>query len=191
MDENHHATGDENQGSANDSGDGTTLSSTTFSSTADGRTERKRLTRLALGELPATMRGAGKTASRLRLALEAAVAERHGEIDLVHAGLIVTACRWERHAAIASWLFRRDFATLTAGERLTYSREIARASAERDKAVASLRLERTAADVFDVLYSTPLPSVDTSLAPATGDAATHAVERQAADSGSTSPRLKD
>lgn len=163
---------------ATDTGERTTMPSTPTARTADGRTERKRLTRLALGELPANMRGAGKTAGKLRLALEAAVIDRHGDIDLVRAGLIVTACRWERHAAIAGWLLRQHAETMTHAERLTYSREIARASAERDKAVAALKLEQTAADVFDALYATPPitdvpPAADARRSPATsvGDVA--------------------
>lgn len=153
----NHENEPENERSTGDTTARTAVPGTTLYRTSDGRTERKRLTRLALGELPSSMRGAGKTSAKLRLALEGAVIERHGEIDLVHAGLIVTACRWERHAAIASWLFRRDFASMTAGERLTYSREIARASAERDKAVAALRLTRNEQDILDALYAAPLP----------------------------------
>jgi hypothetical protein len=152
---------------------------TTLARTSDGRTERKRLTRLALGELPADMRGAGRTATRLRLALEAAVIDRHGSITLSQACLISTAARWERHGAVSGWLLRQHAESMTHDQRLTYSREIARASAERDKAIERLRLERDPlaslyGPIFDIPHATDAPR---SPATSAGDVA--------ADSAST------
>jgi hypothetical protein len=139
-----------------DTGERTAIERTTLARTSDGRTERKRLTRLALGELPADMRGAGKSAAALRLALESAVVEAHGSISLTHACLIATASRWERHGAVASWLFRLHSADMTHDQRLTYSREIARASAERDKAIERLRLERDPlASLYGPIFDIP------------------------------------
>ena len=51
---------------------------------------------------------------------------------------------------------------LTPTEQLTFSREIAKASTERDKAIAMLKLDRDAGDsILDTLYARPaaLPAI--------------------------------
>jgi hypothetical protein len=58
--------------------------------------------------------------------------------------------RWERHAALAQrWLVKAGD-TLKPDQRLSFSREIARASSERDKALAALKLE-TRPDMWAVI----------------------------------------
>ena len=65
-----------------------------------------------------------------------------GEVNLQDAACIQTCLRWERHACLAQrWLTKMQ-ADLKPEQRLTFSREIARASAERDKSLASLRLDK-------------------------------------------------
>lgn len=97
--------------------------------------------RLTLGALPRSLRRVERDAYAFRIALEEAVSLAHGRIDFAAACAVNTASRWERHALLATrWLRERGEAMDDAG-RLAYSREIARASAERDKAVASLKLQ--------------------------------------------------
>lgn len=128
--------------------------------TTHGLRSRQPLTRLTLGTLPKSMRRVEIEARDFRAALEAAVIDRHGEIDLPKAGLIATAAAWQRHSALCVRWLREHEAKMTHAERLSYSREIATASANRDKAVVALKLERTAQDVFDALYSSPTAVYD-------------------------------
>lgn len=112
--------------------------------------------RLVLGKLPKAMARVEIDAQHFRRALEQATLDRHGEIDLPKSGLIATAAAWQRHSALCVRWLREHEAKMTHAERLSYSREIATASANRDKAVAALRLERTAQDALDALYSSPV-----------------------------------
>lgn len=141
--------------------------------------------RLAMGNLPKGMRKVELAALSFRKALEAAVADRHGCISLVHALAVNTAARWERHAALCLRWLREHEKELTHGERLAYSREIAQASGYRDKAVAQLRLDAAAIDAIAALYrdvdptpasmpersptAAPEASIATSPSPATED----------------------
>jgi len=75
----------------------------------------------------------------MRRELEAAVVELRGEISLSDAAVIQTATRYERHAALASkWL--RENPDLPIETRLNISRDIAKASGERDKCIKLLGL---------------------------------------------------
>ena len=78
----------------------------------------------------------------LRRQLEDAVLAQHGEVSLVHAGIIQTSCKWEKHGALATRWLRLKGDQLKPTEVLQFSREIARASSERDKAIAALDLNR-------------------------------------------------
>lgn len=90
-------------------------------------------------------------AAGFRAALTVAARDVHGTLSLARECLIQTAARWERHALLATrWLRERhDF--MDDAQRLAFSREIARASAERDKAIAGLRLDRS---VISALWDT-------------------------------------
>lgn len=108
---------------------------------------------LTCGSLP---KGAGyikRISGQFRTAIERAVVDVHGEVTLYHAAIIQTAMRWERHALLAQRWLRREDAKLTVSERLGFSREVARASAERDKCLAALRLDKDRSQsVVDALY---------------------------------------
>lgn len=64
-----------------------------------------------------------------------------GEVSIDDAAYIQTALRWERHAALAHRWLNTAYAKLSATEKLNFSREIARASAERDRAISMLELD--------------------------------------------------
>lgn len=106
--------------------------------------------RLKMGKLPPSLARVERSANKLRKILESAVLAAWGEIDVAHALAINTAARWERHADLALRWLREHGAEMSHAERLQYSREIARASAERDKAVASLGLGAAEQDEMDV-----------------------------------------
>jgi hypothetical protein len=58
------------------------------------------------------------------------------------AALINTAFRAERHAQLAQRWLAREADSMTPADRLSYSREVARASEARDKAIAALDLPK-------------------------------------------------
>lgn len=99
---------------------------------------------LRAGRLPRGCGSIRKACDRLRRQLEDAVVYERGEVSLADAATIQTALRWERHAMLSQRWLRLEGDSLTPGDRLAFSREIARASAERDKCLRSLNLEPAA-----------------------------------------------
>lgn len=108
---------------------------------------------LRAGKLPLDCQHVEQACNLLRRQLEDAVIASKGEVSLTDAAAILTATKWERHSQLAlRWL--RVAEKLTPTEQLTFSREVARASTERDKAIERLRLDRDSRDtLFDSLYS--------------------------------------
>jgi hypothetical protein len=94
------------------------------------------------GALPADAKYIENRLNGFRRQLEDAVAERTGEVSIPDAAAIQTALRWERHAALAQRWLTKEYDDMKPEQRLHFSREIARASTERDKAIAALRLDR-------------------------------------------------
>lgn len=110
--------------------------------------------RLELGTLPESLHRVERATFAYRRLLEAAVTDAHGTVSVSHAMVIQTAARWERHSLLALRWLREHEAKLSAEQRLSYSREIARASAERDKAVATLKLQCEQRDTIIAYYAT-------------------------------------
>ena len=109
---------------------------------------------LTSGNLPKGAKYIQHQMDRLRRQLEAAVIEAKGQVTLSDAAAIQSAIRWERHSALALRWLRVEGDKLKPTDRLTFSREIARASAERDKAIRELKLDRdTHQDMLKALYS--------------------------------------
>lgn len=111
---------------------------------------------LAAGKLPADAAFIEVRLNGFRRRLEDAVVAERGAVTLQEAAVIQTALRWERHAALAQRWLTKAGDELKPVERLTFSREIARASTERDKALGCLRLDRDRKqDLIATLYSAP------------------------------------
>lgn len=96
---------------------------------------------LKAGKLPKDALHVEITTNRLRRQLEDAVLAARGAVSLTDASLIQSAVRWERHSALANRWLRMKSAELRPTELMAFSREVARASSERDKAIALLRLD--------------------------------------------------
>ena len=61
--------------------------------------------------------------------------------------------KWERHGALCQRWLRIEGDKLKPEQRMAFCREIAKASADRDKAIAALRLDRDTRDnTLDALY---------------------------------------
>ena len=97
---------------------------------------------LKAGKLPLNCKYIESQINSLRRQLEDALMEARGEVSLTDAATIQTVCKWERHGALALRWLRLEQDKLKPVERLMFSREIARASAERDKSIACLDLDK-------------------------------------------------
>ena len=104
---------------------------------------------LRAGKLPKGCSYIQKACNELRRVLEDSVIACRSEVNVGDAMLIQTCLRWERHALLAQRWLREQSDAMNADQRLNYSREIARASKERDKALASLRIDASSGQSED------------------------------------------
>lgn len=134
---------------------------------------RHGLRTLALGTLPTGASYVARMTNVLRRELESAVMEAKGQVTLTDAAAINTACRWERHAMLAQRWLRQHAEAMTHDQLLSFSRDVARASESRDRAIQSLGLDRREQDAIAALYSVcsaPEPVDEPESAPAGGNA---------------------
>jgi hypothetical protein len=102
---------------------------------------------IPLGALPPGCAHIRKICSILRSQLEAAVVGQFEEVSIVSAATINTAIRFERHAQMAGkWL--RENPDIPLDTRLAISRDIAKASAERDRSIRLLGLKPASAETI-------------------------------------------
>jgi hypothetical protein len=108
---------------------------------------------LRSGSLPKGCAYVKRECDEMRRAIEEAVASLNdGDVSLYQAALIQSTMRWERHALLAQRWLRDAVEQMDHQERLAYSRDIAKASAERDKCLEKLGLGKEVKDLLDVLY---------------------------------------
>jgi hypothetical protein len=79
-----------------------------------------------------------------------AVVDAKGGVSITDAASINSATRWERHSCLSLRWLRLHCDSMSHDQRLAYSREIAKASSERDKCVRALGL-----DIRDIEQATP------------------------------------
>ncbi|MCP4539188.1 MAG: hypothetical protein GY832_18785 [Chloroflexi bacterium] len=96
---------------------------------------------LKSGSLPKDCRYVENRLNDFRRKLEDAVLAAKGEVSIPDAACIQTAGRWERHAALAQRWLTKEYDNLKPLEKLKFSSEISRASAERDKSLKLLELD--------------------------------------------------
>lgn len=101
---------------------------------------------LTSGALPHGCSWIATLVRQFREGVERAVLDLRGEISLFDAACINTAARHEQHALLAQRWLRREAAELSPDQRLAFSREIGKASAERDRALRALGLDKRASD---------------------------------------------
>ncbi len=103
-----------------------------------------------------------------RATQEAAIAAR-GELGLIELCAIQTSTSWYRHALLARRWLRIADAQMTLDQKIFFSREEARALAERDKALRQLGLDQRDNGAPTTLYTLPIdpePTTDAANAPA-------------------------
>lgn len=128
--------------------------------------------------LPRGAQRVGRRLNEFRRSLCEAVEARAGEIDLHAAATIDSAAQWQRHALLAARWLRLEHDKLAPADRLAFSREVAKASTERDRCIRLLGLQQPAT-AFDAAraYDEPITLADVP------EAATHAVAALADHSG--------
>lgn len=92
--------------------------------------------------------------NNLRRQVESAVIAKHGRTNVVSAAAINSILKWERHGMLAAHWLRKEGEKLSVSERLQFSREIATASDNRDRALRSLELDVETADEWSALNIT-------------------------------------
>ncbi len=96
---------------------------------------------LLSGKMPKGCQYVENRMNSFRRQLEAEVIVVHGSVSIVQAASINTAVKWERHGMLAQRWLRLECDDLKPADKLAFSREIAKASTERDKALAQLGLD--------------------------------------------------
>ena len=107
-------------------------------------------------KLPKGCRGVENRGHSLRRQLEAACMDCHGEVNLVMAAHIQTAVRWELHWALSMRWLRTEFDQLSPVDRIRFSESAAKASENRDRAIAKLDLKTGPEDVWAEALRIPL-----------------------------------
>ncbi len=112
---------------------------------------------LRAGRLPRGASYVKRETDALRRIIEDAVAESNdGSVTLYHAALVQSVIRWERHGMLCQRWLRLESDQLSADQRVSFSREVARASSERDKCLRELGLnEKPNSDMWSVLDARP------------------------------------
>lgn len=115
-----------------------------------------------VGSLPTGCGWIKTVVNEIRRVLEDAISERDGIVNDYQRCIIQTACRWEQHSLLAQRWLRENYVRLDHSDRLAYSREIAKASAERDKCLKELELHKTnVRDAMAVLYGDVVEPTET------------------------------
>jgi len=118
------------------------------------------ITRLTLGELPATMRRQTKAARAYRRDLEKLCQEAHGEVNATHAHLIDEAAGAEVHASVCRWLLRTRLDKMSVADIARCSEQIMKARVLRNRAVERLSLNVPPEPVDLKTYIAALPNVE-------------------------------
>ena len=87
-----------------------------------------------------------------------------GEVGILEASGIATAVAWEKHGMLASRWLRRSYGELNHEQRLTFSREVAKAATERDRALRRLPIQPadggdTFASLMDKSFGPQKPAI--------------------------------
>ncbi len=96
---------------------------------------------LRSSSLPKSCRHIRHRTDRLRRELENTIVKLRGSVSLRDASLVQSACRWEAHSLLAAKFLREEFATLSAADKMAFSREVATATESRDRCIDKLKLD--------------------------------------------------
>lgn len=110
---------------------------------------------LQAGKLPKRLQYIEHRINNLRRHLEEECVAAKGEVNIVSAAAINSACKWERHGLLAQHWLRHEADKLSAGDRLRFSEAIAKASDNRDRNIRALGLDLPPPDPWLVITQAP------------------------------------
>lgn len=113
---------------------------------------------LFAGQLPKGCKHIENRTLKLRRQIEDLLLESKGEVTILDAAIIQTALRWERHSLLCQRWLTKEIKKLSPSDRLNFSREIAKASTERDKCLQRLGLDKRDFDPWKALDAPPIPT---------------------------------
>lgn len=95
---------------------------------------------LKSNRLPPRLAWADRRINVFRKIVEQAVIAAKNEINLVDAATINTLIRYEKHAILCGHWLSKEIDNLSNADRIAFSREVANASAQRDKCLRQLEI---------------------------------------------------
>src|SRR5262245_45049603 len=108
---------------------------------------------MCAGKLPKKLMYVEHRINGFRRHLEESVTAIKGEVSIVDAAAINSACKWERHGVLAQHWLRHEAHELSASDRLKFSEAIAKASDQRDKNLRLLGLDAPPPDPWAMVES--------------------------------------
>jgi hypothetical protein len=111
----------------------------------------RKVKRLTVGELPASMVAIKREGRAYRRELEAAVVGAKGEIGLTDSHLIDTAAAATIQAGVCRWLLRNRIETMSVSDIRGAMSDIVKAKERRDAAVRALQLDAAAPAPWTVI----------------------------------------
>ena len=132
---------------------------------------------MSTGRLPPGCSYVTRLINRMRGQLEAAVGERHGEVDVYRAAVVQSACRHESRCILLQRYLREASDELSVTDRATLLREMSNATTQRDRCLKQAGLDQTDADhALAALYGPQTPTnvkrdssvIDTAARPSEG-----------------------
>lgn len=96
---------------------------------------------LKANRLPARLAWADRRVNAFRKVVENAVIAAKHEVTLVDAATINTLIRFEKHAVLCGHWLSKEIDNLSNADRIAFSREVANASAQRDKCLRQLGID--------------------------------------------------
>lgn len=115
---------------------------------------------LTLGKLPRKLRLVQSQVWAFRRHIEDAVLQIKPVVGPYEAALINTAAAWQRHSLLTNKWLRESLNELTTAEKVMLSRDVAKAAAERDRALRALGLDIDGPETLDALYESPAGFID-------------------------------
>ncbi len=92
-------------------------------------------------KLPAGCLHIEHAVNELRRLMETEVLKVKGEIGVMDAAAINSILNWQKHGLLAAYWLRKEISTMSLGDRLRFSAEIAKASDARDRNIRLLGLD--------------------------------------------------
>lgn len=118
--------------------------------------------RMVNGRLPLGASWIRRESDATKRFLEREVVRVKGELSILDVATVNEAVAWERHRLLAARWLRIAHAELSHDQRLNFSREVARAATERNKALRLLGIDKRDISAWDRLAALDVQAGDPS-----------------------------